>query len=434
MTGTSDAHTRGRHDAPLHIGYLVQQFPPEVGAGPARVVETARHWLAAGARVTVLTGMPNRPEGRIHPAYRGRLFCEETLEGMRVLRSWLYASPEHGFARTLLNNTTFMLTSAVQGIARARGLDVLIASSPPFFPHLSGEAVRRARRLPIVLEVRDLWPDYVVEMGILGADSLAARALFRVERALLRRADAVTVVTESFRRRIEEKGVPRERIHVMPAGVDGDQYFPSDEPPPLPALAHGPGEFIVGYLGNFGAGQALGSVLEAAARLREVEPRIRFVLVGDGPQGRQLRETVDTLRLSNVSIHPPIPKSDTRAFYAHCDVCLVPLAALRVFQETIPSKLFEILACERPIIASVEGEARTVAESSGAAWITPPEDAAALVEAVLRAAGTPRPERARMGASGRRFALAHFSRAAIAARYLELLRAVAAGVQGPNGV
>lgn len=407
---------------PLHVGYLVQQFPPEVGAGAARVFETARHWIAAGVRVTVITGMPNRPQGVIHPDYRGRWFVEETHEGIRVLRSWLYASPRHGFVRTLANNTSFMLTGLAHGMARADGLDVLVASSPPFFPLLAGEALRRARRVPIVMEVRDLWPDYLVDLGVVRRSSLGASALFRIERALLRSAAAVTVVTESFRRRIEAKGVARDRIHVMPAGVDGDQYYASSEPPPIDALARRSGrELVVGYLGNFGVGQALETVLEAADRLRHDAPDIRFVLVGDGPTAEKLHRVRVERRLDNLSIHPPISKSETRAFYANCDLCLVPLAAVPVFQETIPSKIFEIMACERPLIASLGGEARAIVEASGAGWVTPPEDAAALAEAIRRAAATAATERSRMGAAGRAYALRHYARDGIAGRYLELL-------------
>ncbi|HKP75219.1 MAG TPA: glycosyltransferase family 4 protein, partial [Longimicrobiaceae bacterium] len=329
----------------MKIGYLVQQFPPEVGAGPARVAEMAARWIEAGSSVTVFTGMPNRPEGRIHPAYRGKLFMEETWEGIRVFRSWLYASPRHGFGRTLLNNTSFMVSAAAHAMARGGPLDVLIASSPPFFPHLAGRAAAALRRIPLVLEVRDLWPDYLVQMGVV--KGAGARALFALERRLLQAAAQVVVVTESFRGRMVEKGVDPARVHVIPNGVETDRYYLDPHaPPPVPELVRRNGDYLVGYLGNFGAGQNLGAVLDAAALLAQDRPRTRFVLVGDGPHGESLRARA--AELPNVSVLPPIPKEATRAFYNACDVCLVPLAPVPVFQETVPSKLFEILACERP--------------------------------------------------------------------------------------
>jgi glycosyltransferase involved in cell wall biosynthesis len=405
-----------------HIGYLVQQFPPEVGAGPARVAEMALHWRDAGARVTVITGMPNRPEGRIHAAYRGKLTVSEDWEGIRVLRSWLYASPRHGFARTVLNNASFMATAAAHALVRAADLDVLIASSPPFFPHVSGAAVAAVRRVPLVLEVRDLWPDYLVGLGV--ARGRTADALFAVERRLLRRAAHVVVVTDSFRTRVIEKGVAPERVSVIPNGVDTTRYYPAAEPPPLPTLRRAAGEFIVGYLGNFGAGQGLGQVLDAAVHLAG-QPGLRFVMAGDGPEREKVHARAGQLGLGNVAIHPPLPKEETRAFYNACDVCLVPLAPVDIFQETIPSKIFEVMACERPVLASLGGEGARVVEQSGGGLVTAPGDGAALAQAILHLRGTPEEARAQMGRDGREYVSAHYAREALAAEYLEILARVA---------
>ena len=179
----------------MKVSYLVQQFPPEVGAGPARVGELGLRWKAAGVDLSVVTAMPNRPEGSIHAEYRGKMFSREEWNGIEVLRSWLYASPKHGLARTILNNLTFMATGALSGMFRSTRPDVLIASSPPFFVHLAGEAMRRRWRVPMVLEVRDLWPDYLVGMGAIRNEA-AKRTLFGLERFLLKQAAHVVVVTE----------------------------------------------------------------------------------------------------------------------------------------------------------------------------------------------------------------------------------------------
>lgn len=417
---------------PLHIGYLVQQFPPEVGAGPARVTEMALRWQEQGAKVTVLTGMPNRPEGRIHPEYRGRLFMEEEHEGIRVLRSWLYASPKHGFARTLVNNATFMVTSGVHALARGGGLDVLVASSPPWFPHLTGTLVHALRRVPLVLEVRDLWPDYLAGMGTVKSRSVM-RGIFAAERVMLRRADHVVVVTDSFRARVIEKGAAPERVDVVPNGVDTSLYYRSDEAPPIDALRRRDGEMVVGYLGNFGASQDLESVLDAAARLEAADPRIRVVLAGEGTTAERVQARARELKLARTSIHPPIPKTRTRAFYNACDVCLVPLAPFPILQETIPSKIFEVMACERPVVASVGGEAARVVRESGGGLVVPPGDAGAIANAVLRLRDTPAEERAAMGAAGRLYVGRHFAREALAARYLEILRRVGSPLERSPG-
>jgi glycosyltransferase involved in cell wall biosynthesis len=415
---------------PLRIGYLNQDFPPEVGAGPARVLELARHWQAAGAHVTVITGMPSRrlpgrADGAVHPSYRGRYFTEEDWDGLRVLRSWVYVSRERGPVRTVANNASFMFTSALFALVRAGRLDVIVASSPPFPAHLSGETVRLLRRVPLVLEIRDLWPDYLVQMGMLER-RWARRALFGLERYLLRRARRTVVVTRSFRTRVAGKGIPRDRIDVVPNGVNVNRYYPESDPrPPLRALARLEGEFIVGYLGNFGAGQGLHTVLEAASLLRGRAPDVRFVLAGDGRLKRLVQARAAELRLANLSIHAAIDRACTRAFYNSCDLCLVPLAPVPIFSETVPSKLFEILACGRPLVGSVAGEAAAIIKSSGGGWVSPPGDAAAMAEAILRARRVPPDARIAMGRRGRAYVARNFNRETLARRYLSILEQAA---------
>jgi colanic acid biosynthesis glycosyl transferase WcaI len=427
MTGTSAAQRPA-----LRIGYLAQHFLPEIGALPARASEMALRWKAAGAEVTILTAMPHRPQGVIPAEYRNRLVMEESWAGIRVLRSWVYASPRGGVARTMLNNATFMLTSAAHALARAGKLDVLIASSPPFFVHAAGDLLRSWFGVPLVLEVRDLWPDYLVEMGIV-RHPMARRALFRAERSLLGRASRVVVISESFKRRIREKGVPADRVAVIPNGVDTELYRSAAERAPLPALERKPGEFLVGYLGNFGAGQELGTVVEAAALLREQAPEVRFVLVGDGTRKQKVLARAAELGVTNLSIHGSVPKDATRPFYNACDVCLVPLAPLSVFEDTIPSKIFEVMACERPVIGGVSGEARRIIEESRGGAVSEPGDPHSLAREILRMRELPPSERAAMGARGRAYVMNRYRRDLLADRYLSVLRA-AAGVPEPRAV
>lgn len=418
----------------LHIGYLVQQFPPEVGAGPARVTEMSRQWTTAGARVTVITGfparaIPGRRFGSTDPAYKGRLFAQETWESCRVLRSWLYPARRPGFAHTLINNVSFAATAALHASARLGDANVLIASSPPFFPHAAGLLVSRLRRVPLVLEVRDLWPDYLVGMGMLKPGRPETRALFALERFLLRGADHITVVTESFREHIVAKGIPHDRISVIPNGVDLERYRPADEPAPLDALQARPGAFRVGYLGTFGRGQALEIVIDAAAIVQDRDPSIRFVLAGDGLERERLLAHAARRRVTNLTLHEPIPREYTRAFYNSCDACLVPLAPVPVFETTIPSKIFEVMACERFIIGAFRGEARAIVERSGAGLTVDPGDAGGIAEAVLHARAMPAGARAAAGARGRAYAAEHYDRNRLAARYLEILTNVARGSQ-----
>lgn len=416
----------------LHIGYLNQDFFPEVGAGPARVLEMSRRWQARGARVTVIAGMPNRRipgrgEGSVDPRYHGKRFIEEEWEGVRTLRTWVYTGSGRGTRNKLVNMATFMTTGFLAGALPREKFDVLIASSPPFPPHVAGVALARLKGIPLVLEIRDLWPDYMVEMGML-TDPRAQRALFALERWLLARADHTVVVTESFRERVIAKGVPRERTDVIPNGVDLDQYFVDigPAPSPIPALDRREDELIVGYLGTFGRGQELATVVRAAALLRDRRPAIRVVLVGDGPDLPAIEAEMERSGATNLTIHPPIDRTATRAFYNACDICLVPLAPLKIFQETVPSKIFEIMACERPLVASLAGEGAAIVEASGGGFTCAPGDPRALADAILRAAAVPDTERREMGRRARAYVSAHYSRAALADRYLGILERLAA--------
>lgn len=413
---------RGTRDsAGMRIGYLNQDFPPEVGAGPARITEMATQWQAHGAVVTAITGMPNRRipgrgEGGVDPRYAGRLAMVEDWEGIRTLRSWVYGTARQGFVWKTLNNASFMVSSFVHALARGERYDVLIASSPPFFPHVTGVALATLRRMPLVLEIRDLWPDYLVELGMLSGSS--ARALFALERALLRRADHVVVVTESFKDRVAEKGVSPDRITVIPNGVDLTRYAAGS-----PSVPRGD-SFHVGYLGTFGRGQALAVVVEAAALVAPRDPSVTFTLVGDGPDRSAVMAAIERTGARNIEVKPPIPRDETRAFYQSCDACLVPLAPVAIFQQTIPSKIFEVMACERPVIAALSGEGERIVRSSGAGITSVPGDAASLANGILELRSRTATERSDMGRRGREFVRAHYDRAMLADKYFTLLQSI----------
>jgi len=404
----------------LQIAYLVQQFPPEVGAGAARAGEMVSHWQRRGASVLVFTGMPNRPQGVIQAQYRGRLSVEEEWNGAVVYRSWLYASPRHGFIRTLANGVSFMVSSAIALLMTRKKIDVLIASSPPWFPHFGGWLASRIRGVPLVLEVRDLWPDYLAEMGRLRSRALRA-VVFRLEAGLLRSAARIVVVTESLGARIREKGIPPERVIVIPNGVDPSQYHPAPDSPPLAEMTKASGEFLVGYLGNFGAGQNLEVILQAAQILARRTSRVRVVMAGDGTERANIVRLAKHLGLPNLQIAPVLPKESTRSFYNTCDACLIPLAPLPSLTGALPTKLFEALACERPVILCASGEAASLVVSAQAGMVARPGDPGALAGAIEQMASCSEVDRAAMGKRGRRVVMERFSRKEAADRFLDML-------------
>jgi colanic acid biosynthesis glycosyl transferase WcaI len=410
----------------MHILILNQDFLPETGAGPARISELAAYWQSQGHSVSVVCGFPNRRmpgqrDGVIPAAYRGKAFMTETLNGVRVDRSWLYTSTRRGFSHMLASYLSFAASSFANALLRIPKPDVIIASGPPYFQQFSGAAVALLRGVPLVLEVRDMWPDYLVEMGVVRHRPLIS-GLFASERWLCDRSRAMVVVTESFRQRFMSKGIDAGKITVIPNGVDTERYFASADRLTFTGVDATSTAPLIGYLGTFGAGQGLLAVLEAARILRDRGVPARFVLVGEGSDRPILEADLAARPVAGVSLHNPIPRDATRAFYNTCDIVLVPHAPLPILKDTVPSKIFEVMACERPLLAALGGEGARVVEDSGGGLLATPGDAASIADGIVRLCSMSDDERQAMGRSGRAFATREYDRARLASRYLELLQ------------
>jgi len=375
-------------------------------------------WEEQGHQVTIVTGMPNHPTGIVPPGYRRKVLASEDKDGLRVLRSWVYASPNQAGVKKLLGHISFAVSSLANGL-RLGPTDVVIASSPTFFAAYSAWIVARTRRAEFVLEVRDLWPEAFIDLGVLQRGSVT-RVLEELARFLYRRSDHIVVVTESFAGRIAALGIPASKITTITNGADID-WFAADVSEAAKVLRGQLGldqKFVVAYIGAHGVSHGLGSVMDAA--LRCSDERVAFLFVGDGSEKARLERYRVENRLANVVMLPSQPAESIREFYALADVCLVPLRDIPLFEAFIPSKMFEIMAAGCPIIGSLRGEARRILEQSGAALMVAPESPEALLDAIRVLMGSPE-RRAAMAAAGRLFAAANYSRQALGERYSSLL-------------
>ena len=408
----------------MRIAYFCQYFVPETAAPAARVSEMARAWADAGHEVTVVTGLPNHPTGVVPDAYRGVWFKRETLGRIAVWRNWLYATPNEGFVKKTLCHLSFMVSTLLFSVPRLRGTDVMVVSSPSFFVVITVCLAHWVWRRPFIFEVRDLWPGVFIELGVL-RNRLIIRALEALEMFLYRRAALVVVVTDSFRDVLVARGLPTSHVAVITNGVDTDAFRPdSDAGRALRAAQALDGKFVVLYIGAHGISQALGRFLDLAERCRDDHDMI-FQFVGDGAEKQALVARAEAMGLTNVRFLPSQPRTTVPAWYAAADVVLVPLRNIPVFDTFIPSKMFEILASARPILASVRGEARGILERSGGALVVDPEDVDAMARA-LRALRTEPGLRAQLAERGAAFARRDYDRNALAARYLDLLKGVIA--------
>jgi glycosyltransferase involved in cell wall biosynthesis len=408
----------------VKIALLSHYFWPEMGAPSARLLELGRAWVARGHEVSVVTNFPNHPTGIIPEAYRGRRFLIESVQGLRIIRCRTYATPNRGFVRKILGHLVFMVQAVRQATPHVREADVLVVSSPTLFAAVAAFVISRQLGVPFVLEVRDLWPAIFVELGVI-RNRLAIWSLERLELFLYRRSRAVVTVTRAFARDIAARGINPAKIEVIHNGVDLDAFQPGPADADLVAHMGLTGKLVVLYCGAHGISHGLTRILDVAARLRP-DPRIHFLFVGEGAEKEALVARARELDLPNVSFGPGVSREKVPALYRSADVCLVPLRAVGLFRSFVPSKMFEILACARPILASLEGEAAEILEASGAAIVVPPEDVDRICDAVTRLAADPS-LRAALAARGRPFVAAHYDRNVLAERYLTVLERAARG-------
>lgn len=402
----------------MRILFLSQYFPPEMGAPAARTFEHARHWVRLGHEVTVVTAKPNHPTGVVPKAYRGRPLYREEMDGVEVLRCWLFATPNAGVVRRSLSFMSFMLSAMFFSTFRTGRYDVIVATSPQLLCGLAGYLVAAFKRTPFVLEVRDLWPKQIIDLGTV-KNPLLIGALHGLEHFLYNRARAIVAVAEASREQIIAGGTPAEKVFTITNGVNESLFAPSDRHGAVRAAQHWGEDTVVMYVGTQGLSQGLTTVLEAAQLLSHRED-IRFVFAGSGADHAKLVRRAQAMQLERVSFLPAQTKEDMPALYAAADICLVPLRKLEVFLYNIPSKMFEIMACARPMILGVEGQAKALLEAAGAGVPVPPEDAKALAEAIEALAGDPE-ARARYGAQGRAHVVDHYSRRKLAEEYVARL-------------
>jgi glycosyltransferase involved in cell wall biosynthesis len=320
-----------------------------------------------------------------------------------------------------LGHLVFMVQAVWQATPHLRGTDVLVASSPTLFAVVAAWAISLRLRIPFVFEVRDLWPAIFADLGVIRSRT-AIRALELLELFLYRRSGAVVTVTRAFARDIALRGIDPAKLHVVPNGVDLEAFQPGPPDHELRARLGLDDRLLVLYCGAHGISHALSRILDVAERLR-ADPRLQFLFVGEGAEKAALEAKARSLALENVTFRDAVPREDVPALYRTADVVLVPLRAVPLFRSFIPSKMFEILACGRPILASLEGEAAEILGASGAALVVPPEDVDAIATALVRLAGDPT-LRQELASRGRPYVAVHFDRRQLASRYVEVLETV----------
>ncbi|HEX2208922.1 MAG TPA: glycosyltransferase family 4 protein [Longimicrobium sp.] len=388
----------------LRILVLTQYFWPE----DFRINDLARGLRERGHQVTVLTGMPNYPDGKFFAGYGATGPREQDYHGVRVLRVPLVSRGPAKGARLAMNYASFALSASVLGPLRARGgFDVIFVFEPsPITVGIPARVLRRVLGAPVLFWVQDLWPEILQGLGVVRNERVI-RGVERLARFVYRGCDRILVQSRAFTASVERLGGAG-RIRYFPnTAEDFYRPIPPEEAEGVPPLPDG---FRVMVAGNIGASQAFPTLIGAAERLRDDHPDIHFLVVGDGRMRPWVEEQVREKGLRNtVHLLGRHPATRMPHFFAHADALLATLGREPVFEYTIPSKVQSYLACARPVIASLDGEgARVVREAGGLA--APAEDPEALAAAVLAMREKTAEEREAMGARARAYFLEHFDR------------------------
>jgi colanic acid biosynthesis glycosyl transferase WcaI len=407
----------------VKILYVSQYFPPEMGAPAARADELARHWVRMGHDVTVLTGFPNHPTGVVPVEWRSRLhglLYKETVDGVRVVRTWLWPLPNRKAHERIRNYASFWVSASVSGLGLQMP-DVVIGTSPQLLVALSGWWLAWWKRVPFVFEVRDLWPESLAAVGAGREGSALHRTLGAIAGFLYRRSDHIVVVTPAFKDHlIEHWEVPAQKISIVENGVETDLFRPCP-PEKVPGTED---RFLICYIGTIGMAHGLETLIAAADQLQRTLPNAMFLLIGEGAEKERIEQLAAARELSNIRFLGQQPRERIPGYIAGVAVCLVMLKKTELFKTVIPTKLLEYMSCEKPVIVAVDGQARKIVEEAGAGVFVEPEDSSALADAVHVLAADPE-RRCRMGISGREYILSHLSRERTAASYLEVLQALA---------
>jgi colanic acid biosynthesis glycosyl transferase WcaI len=366
----------------VRILFMAQCYAPEDVSAAVLVTELAADLAERGHQVSVVTGAPNYPRGRVFEGYRNRLYQIETLDSVRVIRTWSYISPSKKTLPRILHYGTYSATALYGGLFAGRP-DVLISYSPPLPLGLSAWLLSRIWHVPWVLQLEDLYPEAAIAAGVMKNKRVINFFLW-MEQFLYQKSHHISVISESFRQTLLSKNIPNTKIDVIPAWADPDEVQPL---PKENVFRHEHGldnKFVVMYAGNIGLTSCLEDVLHAAEILQD-QTRIRFVIVGEGVKKKSLEAEMQAKQLTNVLFLPYQPRETLPEMLATADISLVTINASAA-PSSLPSKIFSIMASARPIlaVAPAGSELTHIVEEANCGWIVPPESPVELAATIVQ--------------------------------------------------
>lgn len=376
---------------------LTQWFDPEP---TFKGLAFAKELVRLGYQVEVLTGFPNYPSGKIYPGYRLRFRQREVIDGVTVTRVWLYPSHDNRAIHRILNYASFAASVVIHGLFSAGKADVVYAYHPPITTGMAAVLLRAIRRVPVVYDVQDMWPDTLRATGMVSNDRLL-RIVGKVCDWCYRHVDRIVVLSPGFKTLLQQRGVPADKIDLIYNWSSEDQLAASASTAPA-----GPAErpFRIVFAGNMGKAQSLYSVLAAAKLLQQTHgAAFEFLFIGDGIELDGLKARSAELQLDNVRFEKAVPMSEIGAVLASADALLVHLKDDPLFKITVPSKTQAYMAAGRPLLMAVGGDADELVMQSGGGVLARPDDPESIAAGAVRLLDATPEERRMMGENARVF-------------------------------
>jgi len=399
----------------MHILFLSHYFHPEVNAPATRTYEHCKRWAALGHKVTVITCTPNCPDGIVYKGYKNSLSTKETIDGINVIRIWTYVAPNKGFFKRIANYISYMISATIRGFF-VQDVDIVIATSPQFFCGWAGVLLHWLRKWPFILEIRDIWPESIVTVGAM-RKSRTISFLEVLEKKMYEAADHIVAVGDGYKQRIMIKGIESEKISVIINGVDLERFQLKTGGNSAKQKYGAENKFVCSYIGTVGMAHGLEVVLKAAriCKSKNIDDII-FWILGDGAKKEELENQAKMEKLDQVFFTGRLPKEEMPSIVASSDCCLVHLRGSELFSTVIPSKIFEIMAMNIPIIMAVKGEAQEIVTKGKAGVVMEPDDPESLISCISQIRN-----QGKDSFAGRQFVADNYDRNQLALKMLEII-------------
>ncbi|GMU52007.1 MAG: glycosyltransferase WbuB [Candidatus Xenobia bacterium] len=397
----------------MHLWILSHNFPPESNALAHRTFENAREWVKGGHSFDVLTDVPHFPEGRVYRGYANRFQHEETSEGISVYRVPILPAENRNVFRRTVSYVSYLLSLLLFSGRVERKPTAIFASTPQIFTALAGYLLSLRYRVPLVLEVRDLWPESISAVGAVSSAFLLRPVQWLADH-LYRHARLIVVLTDAFRTVIAGRGIDPDKIVVSPPGVCSDWLEQAVTPEAVERLRaehHLEGKFVVSYIGTIGMAHGVDLMLEAARRCKN--PEVAFAVVGTGAARRDLEKELAERPCPNFYLFSKQPRELIPVWLGVTSLSLVLLKDKPVFETVIPSKLIEAMGAGKPVVLGIRGEAARLLRRAQAGVCFAPGQVDELVAAVEQLAGDPA-ALALYAENGHRYARRHHDRGVLA--------------------